>query len=138
MMGIDADIKGIAWADRMLMQLEPISIDESSWRASDAEDMMRDLLERARDLMEVRGEATTQLPAFPAELNLQISPIASYTLMGSLAPPVILDAPMHGVGEMSTLSSASGTAPNATLSSDIEEFGMNQPILAAEQVVVRM
>ena len=52
MMGIDPDIKEVAWADRMLMQLEPYSQEEATWRASYSEAMITDLLDQARNLVE--------------------------------------------------------------------------------------
>ncbi|MFM7980637.1 MAG: hypothetical protein ACKPKO_15090, partial [Candidatus Fonsibacter sp.] len=50
MMGCDPEIKLIEWADRMVLQLDPITEDETIWRASYSEDMTRELIDRAREL----------------------------------------------------------------------------------------
>ena len=64
MMGCDPDMQSIDWADRLTMQMDPISDEELSSGASYTEEMMRDLIDRARDISEVTARASTQLPPF--------------------------------------------------------------------------
>ena len=136
MRSIDPDIKDIAWADRMLMQLYPTSDDEAVGRASYSEEMMTDLLERARVLLEVRVAEHTQLPSLPSALNLPISPTAPYYQPALPAPLREEDASMPPAGELSTQSTGGEAVRTTILSSDIEKFGANQPIMAGKSIPV--
>ena len=103
-MSIDTYIKDIAWVDRMLMQLEPNSEDEAIWRASYSEEMITDLLDKARNIVEVAVHESTQLPALPAGLGQEISPTAPYYQPTLPAPLAEEDASMPPAGDPSTLS----------------------------------
>ena len=122
MVSIDADIREAAWADRMLMQLEPYSQDEATWRAGYSEDMITELLDRARVLLEVRVQAVTQLPALPGVQGQEISPTEPYYQPPPPVPLAVEDAALPAAGEHSTLSSGGEAGQTVTLSSDIEAF----------------
>ena len=58
MVGGDSDLQSIEWADRMVMQMDPVTDDEISWRASYTEEIMRDLIDRAMEISEVSASAS--------------------------------------------------------------------------------
>ena len=132
MMSLDSDIQDMGWADRMLCQLDPITEGGMAWRVAYSEDMIRELVDRAREILEVRVEPMASLPDLPTAPNLSISPTAPYVATERADNPIMATALSSVAPEFSTLSSSGGAALNTLTTSDIEEFGIDQPILAGE------
>ena len=127
MMGCDPDMQSIDWADRMIMQIDPVTEDELSWRASYTEEMMRDLIDRAREISETTADPITQLPPLPGIGSQSISPTIPLGGAGSdvtHANTGGLNVPVGSTIQTDTLSSSVPYAPP----SDIEEFGAGQPL----------
>jgi hypothetical protein len=127
MMGCDPDMQSIDWADRMIMQIDPVTEDELSWRASYTEEMMRDLIDRAREISETTADPITQLPPLPGIGSQSISPTIPLGGAGSdvtHANTGGLNVPVGSTIQTDTLSSSVPYAPPSV----IEEFGAGQPL----------
>ena len=95
-MSLESDNMEAAWADRLLMQLDLISDEEISWRASYSDDVVRDILDRARELLEVKIEPMAQLPDPPPAPNVLKSPTVPYAPSAEPNAPLATDPAMPG------------------------------------------
>ena len=81
MMALDETCENVLWMESLLFDRNVLSEEEHIWRCSISEEMVHDMLERARDIMEVRTDsALIPLPSLPSIGLSPTQPMGSQVL----------------------------------------------------------